>query len=83
MMAYSKIFNVALNLIIAVAFFLAFKKIASIKGKFVLLSAAVLVFVLPELIPSAPSDWKWMAFYVLKVGFGIFCLLYVRLTKKI
>ena len=82
MMAYSKIFNVALNLIIAVAFFLAFKKIASIKGKFVLLTAAVLVFVLPEIFPAVPFDGTWMTFYVLKVGFGLFCLFYVRFKKR-
>jgi hypothetical protein len=82
MMAYSKIFNTALNLIIAVAFFLAFKKIASIKGKFVLLTTAVLVFVLPEIFRTVPFDGTWTAFYILKIGFGIFCLLYVRFKRK-
>jgi hypothetical protein len=82
MMAYSKIFNVALNLIIALAFFLAFKKIEKLWRKFVLLSAAVLVFVLPEIFPAVPFDGTWMTFYILKVGFGIFCLLYVRLKRK-
>jgi len=82
MMAYSKIFNAALNLIIAVAFFLAFKKIESIGWKFVLLLAAVLVFVFPEIFPAVPFDGTWMTFYILKIGFGIFCLLYVRLKRK-
>jgi hypothetical protein len=81
-MAYSKIFNVVLNLIIALAFFLAFNKIRNLRWKFVLLSVAVLVFVLPAIIPTAPSDWAWTAFYLLKIGFGIFCLLYVRLKRK-
>ena len=82
MIAYSKLFNVVLNLIIAAAFYLAFKKMERLWAKFILLSAAVLVFVLPELIPAAPSDGKWMTFFMLKVGFGLFCLLYVRFKKK-
>lgn len=81
-MAYTKIFNVVLNLIIALAFFLAFKKTRKLWGKFALLTAAVLVFVLPEILRAVPFDGTWTALYILKIGFGIFCLLYVRIKRK-
>lgn len=82
MMAYSRLFNVVLNLIIAVAFVLVFKKMKKLWAKFILLSVAVLVFVLPEVFPVVPFERTWMVFYVMKIGFGIFCLLYVRLKKR-
>ena len=81
MLVYYKLFSILFNLIVAGAFFLAFKKMESLRGKLILLSAAVLVFVLPAIIRSALWDWKGMTLYTLKVGFGIFCLLYVRLKK--
>ena len=81
MLAYYKLFSILFNLIVAGAFFLAFKKMESLRGKLILLSAAVLVFVLPAIIRSASWDWIGVTLYLSKAGFGIFCLLYIRLKK--
>ena len=81
MIIYSKLVSLIFNLIVAGAFVLAFKKMESLRGKLILLSAVVLVFVLPEIIQSAPWDWKGVTLYIFKVGFGLFCLFYVRLKR--
>jgi len=81
MIIYSKLVSLIFNLIVASAFVLAFKKMESLRGKLILLSAVVLVFVLPEIIQSAPWDREGVTLYIFKVGFGLFCLVYVRLKR--
>jgi hypothetical protein len=81
MILYSKLFSLILNLIIIGAVLLAIRNTDSLKGKFILGSVTVLIFVLPVFIRAAPVDGIWLTFYILKAGLGLFCLLYVRLKR--
>jgi hypothetical protein len=79
---YSRTLQVVLNLIVLAAFYLAFKSMPGRKGRIILLSIAVLVFILPFIFPVVPGEGKWLIFYLAKVGLGIFCLIYVRIFKR-
>lgn len=72
-------YGLILNLIILIAFILAFIKAQKLTTQMILAGIMTLIIFLPQLINIEPASLMWWVHYAGKVVFGLFCLIFVKL----